>query len=249
MKTIILAAGAGDRMGSLTKDKPKALVQVLGMSLIERVILTAKQAGISEFLVVCGYLGEKIMDNLGNGERFGVRIDYIYNDNWHRGNGVSVFKAKDFLHEEFILLMSDHIFDSRILSELIKHDAESSIVLVVDRKEPSKDDTKVLEKRGRIKEVGKNIKESNCVDTGIFLCSPNIFSYLEETLEEGRTELSDCINKAAKNGDAEIFDVTQIESYTPKMRKGIEPWWVDIDTEKDLTRAKEMIIENASKTL
>jgi len=61
-------------MDSLTKDKPKARVQVFGMSLIERVILTAKQAGISEFLVVYGYLGEKLMGNLGNGERFGVII-------------------------------------------------------------------------------------------------------------------------------------------------------------------------------
>ena len=218
MKAIILAAGAGERMGSFTKDKPKALVQVLGMSLVERVILTAKQVGIREFLVVYGYLGEKLMGDLGNGERLGVNIDYIENNDWQRGNGISAFKVRDFLDEKFVLLMSDHIFDSRILSELIKHDAESSIVLVVDRKESSEEDTKVLEKRGRIKEVGKDIKESNCVDTGIFLCSPNIFSYLEETLEEGRTELSDCINKAAKDGDAEIFDITQIECYTPKMR-------------------------------
>jgi CDP-L-myo-inositol myo-inositolphosphotransferase len=177
----------------------------------------------------------------------GVKIDYVDNGDWQKENGVSALKARELLDENFVLLMSDHIFDSRILSELITHDTGSSIVLAVDRKEPSEGDSKVREKRGRIKEVGKDIKESNCVDTGIFLCSPNIFSYLEETLEEGRTELSDCINKAAKNGDAEIFDITQIESYTSNMRKEIEPWWVDIDTEKDLTKAKEMIIENASK--
>ena len=247
MKALILAAGDGDRLGSYTKDKPKALVKLLGISLIERVILTAKQAGINEFLVVCGYLGEKLMSDLGNGDRFGISIKYIDNEDWQRGNAVSALKAKDFLDEKFILLMSDHIFDSRILTEIIKHDTGSSIVLAVDKKEPSEEDMGVREKRGKIIEEGKGMEKSGCIDTGIFLCSPNMFSYLEETVEEGRTELSDCINLAAKNGDAEIFDITQINSYASKMRKEIEPWWIDIDTEKDLTKAQEMIIENASK--
>ncbi|MCK4793340.1 MAG: NTP transferase domain-containing protein [Desulfobacteraceae bacterium] len=247
MKALILAAGDGDRLGSYTKDKPKALVKLLGISLIERVILTAKQAGINEFLVVCGYLGEKLMSDLGNGDRFGISIKYIDNEDWQRGNAVSALKAKDFLDEKFILLMSDHIFDSRILTEIIKHDTGSSIVLAVDKKEPSEEDMEVREKRGKIIEEGKGMEKSGCIDTGIFLCSPNMFSYLEETVEEGRTELSDCINLAAKNGDAEIFDITQINSYASKMRKEIEPWWIDIDTEKDLTKAQEMIIENASK--
>jgi CDP-L-myo-inositol myo-inositolphosphotransferase len=247
VKALILAAGDGDRLGSYTKDKPKALVKLLGISLIERVILTAKQAGINEFLVVCGYLGEKLMSDLGNGDRFGISIKYIDNEDWQRGNAVSALKAKDFLDEKFILLMSDHIFDSRILTEIIKHDTGSSIVLAVDKKEPSEGDMEVREKRGKIIEEGKGMEKSGCIDTGIFLCSPNMFSYLEETVEEGRTELSDCINLAAKNGDAEIFDITQINSYASKMRKEIEPWWIDIDTEKDLTKAQEMIIENASK--
>lgn len=247
MKALILAAGDGDRMGSYTKDKPKALVKLLGISLIERVILTAKQAGINEFLIVCGYLGEILKSALGNGERLGVKINYIDNEDWQKENGYSVSKAVDFLDEKFILLMSDHIFDSRILSELINHDAESSIVLAVDRKEPSEGDTKVLEKRGGIIEVGKDIKESNCVDIGIFLCSPKIFSYLEETLEEGRAELSDCINEAAKNRDAEIFDITQIDPYIPSMRKETKPFWIDVDTKENLIEAEGILIENACK--
>ena len=55
------------------------------------------------------------------------------------------------------------------------------------------------------------------------------------------------MSNCEKNRDAEIFDITQIESYASKMRKEIKPWWIDIDTGKDLLRAKEMIIENASK--
>lgn len=247
MKALILAAGRGGRLGSLTIDKPKALIRLLGITLIERVLQTAKQAGINEFLVVCGYQGEKIRSKLGDGERLRVKIDYINNKEWQKGNGVSALKAKDYFKNKFVLLMTDHIFDSRILRELGKFETNSSTVLVIDRKEPSVCDTKVLEKKGKIICVGKDIKLSNCVDTGIFLCSPRVFFYIEESVKEGKTELADCINIAAKNKDAEIFDIGQIESYASKMRKDIQTWWIDIDTEKDLIKAKELIIENASK--
>ncbi len=247
MKALIIAAGKGSRLESLTKNEPKPLIRLLGLSLIERVILTAREVGINEFVIVIGYLGERIKERLGNGSKYRVKITYIENKEWERGNGGSVLKAKGFLNEKFILLMSDHIFDERILKEFVNYDTRSSVVLAVDRRKPLPDDTKVLEKDGRIAEIGKNIKESNCIDTGIFLCSPKIFIYLEEAVKEGKNELAHSIAKAAKNIDAQIFDITKIESYASKMRKEIKPWWIDIDTEKDLIKAKKIIIENASK--
>ena len=248
MKALIIAAGQGSRLEDITKDKPKALIQLLGLSLIERIILTTKQAGIHEFIIVIGYLGEKIKVKLGDGERYGVKISYIENREWEKGNGVSVLKANELLNENFILLMSDHIFDIRILKELSGYSMRNSVVLAIDKKNrPHPGDTKVLEKEGKIVDIGKNIKESNCLDTGIFLCSPRIFSYLEETVKAGKTELADCIAMAVKNRDAEVFDIGQIESYASKMRKDIKPWWIDIDTEEDLKRAEQIIIENSSK--
>ena len=213
----------------------------------ERVILTAKQAGINEFVIVIGYLGEKIKEKLGTGTRYKVKITYIENREWQRGNGISVLKAKESLNENFVLLMSDHIFDGRILRKLIDYDLRSSVVLAIDRRKPLPGEIKVLEREGKIVDIGKNVEESNCVDTGIFLCSPKIFSHIEKAVKAGKTELADGIAKTANNGDAETFDITQIESYASKMRKEIKPWWIDIDTEEDLIMAKEMIIENASK--
>lgn len=247
MKALIIAAGQGSRLNDFTKDKPKSLIQLLGLSLAERVILTAKQAGINEFVIVIGYLGEKIKEKLGTGTRYKVKITYIENREWQRGNGISVLKAKESLNENFVLLMSDHIFDGRILRKLIDYDLRSSVVLAIDRRKPLPGEIKVLEREGKIVDIGKNVEESNCVDTGIFLCSPKIFSHIEEAVKAGKTELADGIAKTAGSGDAETFDITQIESYASKMRKEIKPWWIDIDTEEDLIIAKEMIIENASK--
>jgi len=138
MKALIIAAGEGSRFGNLTKDEPKPLVRLLGLSLVKRVILTAKEVGINEFIIVIGYLGERVKEKLGDGNRYGVKITYVENREWEKENEVSVLKAKESLKE-------------------------------------------------------------NCIDTGIFLCSPKIFSYIEETVKEGREEFADGIAQAAKN--------------------------------------------------
>jgi len=247
MKVLIIAAGRGSRLNELTDDRPKALFPVLGRSLIERVILTSKQAGIKEFVFVVGYLGDKIKEALGNGERFGVRIDYVKNEEWQEGNGVSVLKARELLNDNFVLLMSDHIFDVRILKELVDHQIKGSVMLAVDKKDPLPGDTKVLEKEGKIVAIGKEIDESNCLDTGIFLCSPKMFSYLEEEIKEDRAELANAIARAAKNEDAEIFDITSISPYISSMRKEIKAFWMDIDTKEDIVKAEKILIENACK--
>ena len=246
MKSLIIAAGRGNRLNDLTCKKPKALIPALGLALIKRVILTTKQAGINEFVIVIGYLGEKIKAALGNGEQLGAKIDYIENQEWQKSNGISVLTAKKLINENFMLSMSDHIFDPRILKGLLDNDTKSSVVLAIDRKAPLPGDTKVLERDGKIIDIGKNIEEANCIDTGLFLCSPKIFSYLNEAINEEKTELSDGIVKAASNRDASIFDITQIDSYSSKMRKEIKPWWIDIDTKEDLIKAEKMISKNAS---
>jgi CDP-L-myo-inositol myo-inositolphosphotransferase len=247
MKALILAAGDGGRLENLTQDKPKPLIQLLGLSLIERIILTTKQVGIKEFVIVVGYRGDKIKAQLGSGNRYGVKIDYVENNDYQRENGVSVLKAKELLNESFILLMADHIFDARILKELVDYQIRRPVILTIDRRQPLPGDTKVLEKRGRIIDIGKDIEESNCIDTGIFLCSPKIFYYIEEAVKEGKTELTDGTVKAVENRDAEIFDITQIDPYIPSMRKETKPFWIDVDTEENLIEAERILIENACK--
>ena len=247
MKALIIAAGRDSRLNNLTNDKAKPLFPILGLSLIERVILTVKKSGIKEFVIVVGYSGDKIKATLGDGRRCNVKIDYIENVRWQEGNAVSVLKAKELLNEKYFLLMSDHIFDDRILKQLINHDVKSSVVLAVDRKEPLPGDTKVLERNGKIIEISKNIEKSNCIDIGIFLCTPKIFSYIEEEVKQGRTELADGIARAANNEDAEIFDITSINPYISSMRKEIKPFWLDIDEKEDIVKAEKLLIENACK--
>ncbi|MBR5034615.1 MAG: nucleotidyltransferase family protein [Bacteroidales bacterium] len=74
MKAFILAAGLGERLRPLTDDKPKALVQVAGVTMLERTIQTLASAGIRNFVVNVHYYGEQIIDFLAEHDNFGYDI-------------------------------------------------------------------------------------------------------------------------------------------------------------------------------
>ncbi len=237
LKALLIAAGRGERLGEITKDRPKPLVDLLGLSLIERIILTAREVGIRDFVIVIGYKGEKIKEKLGNGEKYGVKIEYVENREWKKGNALSVVKAKDLFNDKFVLLMSDHIFNRDILSALIKSNMKASVILAVDRREPLEEDTKVLEEGGLIRDIGKKISKANAIDTGIFMCSPRFFQYVERAIKEGKDTLSSCVLEAAKNGDARVFDISKLDN----------AWWIDIDTKEDLREAERILCRNLIK--
>src|SRR5215207_2439019 len=116
MEAVIIAAGKGSRMSRLCSPKP--LTPLLGLRLIERILFVAKLTGIHDFKIVVGYKAAAIKEAIGDGQKYGVRIKYIENPEWEKGNGVSVLKAKNHVNGNFLLLMSDHLFDEKIIVRL-----------------------------------------------------------------------------------------------------------------------------------
>ena len=240
MKALIIAAGEGSRLKSLTKGGSKPLIQLFGLSLIERAILTAKQSGIDEFVIVIGYLGEHIKAKLGDGNNYGVKITYIKNEEWERGNGVSILKAKELLlNEKFVLLMSDHIFDAEILEGLRKTKLETDeCVLAIDKTPPNYIDleeaTKVKVEGDKIVNIGKGIKEYDAIDCGIFLCMQSIFKALDESIKEGDETLSGAISVLSRTGKIKAFDIK-------------DNFWIDIDTKSDYDNAEKILCKRLIK--
>ncbi len=240
MKCLIIAAGLGSRLSKRGDSKP--LVSLLGLSLIERVILTAKKSGLASFYVVTGYNGEKVRQYLNQFSKSrNIKITHIINEEWKNGNGISVLKAEELLNENFILLMGDHIFDESILVKLKdKGIADGEVVLAVDYNIQNKlvdanDVTRVLVEEGRILDIGKNIKKYNAYDTGIFLCSPVIFGALEESLRGGDSTLSGGVKVLADKGKAKTFDITN-------------DYWIDVDDEESLKKAENKLLDTLKKT-
>ncbi len=111
MRAMILAAGRGERMGSLTANAPKPLLYVAGKYLIEYAIFSLVKAGIKEIVINVSYQAEQIKTALGDGKRYGVTI--FYSEEKERlETGGGIFHALPLLGEEpFIVLSSDIITD------------------------------------------------------------------------------------------------------------------------------------------
>ena len=224
MRALIIAAGRGERLKPFTNGIPKPLLPLSGRPLIERIILAVREANIRDIIIVKGYLGEKIESFLGDGSRYNVRIEYVENRRWHLGNGVSVYEARDLIDENFVLLMADHIFNPKILSELQRCEiSDKECVLCVDTHMryvfDFKDATKVLVNGDRIFDIGKELKYYNGVDMGIFLCSPVIFEALEKAFRDGEYSLTAAVKKLANQRLMKACCFDDEEYY-----------WMDIDT-------------------
>ncbi len=121
MQAIILAAGMGKRLGELTKANTKCMVEVNGVSLIDRALTSLSRLGLSRVVIVIGYEGKKLMDYIGNRYNDRLRIEYVENSIYDRTNNIySLALAKRQLQEDdTILLESDLIFEERMLSLLV----------------------------------------------------------------------------------------------------------------------------------
>jgi CDP-L-myo-inositol myo-inositolphosphotransferase len=240
MKCLIIAAGKGSRLGHIGDSKP--LIPVLGIPLIERVIRTALKAGVGDFYVSIGYQADKVrafLDQLA--QRLKIHITLVVNEDWEKENGLSVLKAKGYLCGPFLLLMADHIIDESILVKLKnKKITDGEVLLAVDyyveanKSADMNDATKVLVKKNRITDIGKNIKISNAYDTGIFVCSTAIFSALEKSLENGDSSLTGGIRVLARRGKVKVFDIGH-------------SFWVDVDDDHALKRAEEGLFSTLKK--
>jgi len=238
MKCVILAAGKGSRLHHIRYNKPS--IPILGVPLIERTIYSAAEAGADDFYVITGYREDRIRATLKEVlNREGISITPIFNEDWRKENGISLLRAKEYLHEPFILLMADHLFDPEIIRKLIKFDlSDDEIVLAVDRNIHNntyidfQDVTKVSTKNGKILDIGKDLVDFNGFDTGIFLCNPSIFSVLERSKAQFKdSRLSKGIQILASEGCANAIDING-------------NFWIDIDDQKSFKLAEKLLLDN-----
>ncbi len=238
---VILAAGAGTR---LSRDhhaaSPKPLTPLLGLALLERTILTLKEAGVEEFFVVLGHRADEIQPRLAEwAKKYEISITPLENPDWEKGNGSSALTCAKHLDRPFLLTMSDHLFEPAAIKRLIEHGNDHSFCyLLVDRKvkkifDPT-DATWVRSVDGKIVEIGKNISRYNGIDTGLFLCSPILFPALREAGAAGEWSLSAGMRRLAVAGRLRAVEIGDL-------------FWFDVDTPAALREARRRLLHRVSK--
>jgi choline kinase len=212
---VVLAAGNGDRFKNGARQS-KLLEPVLGRPLILRTLDTAAQAGISSFHIVVGYQADKLRAVIERDVPRGTAVHFTYNPDWHLENGVSVLAVRERLrHRRFALLMGDHLFEPSVLARLLQMTLrEDESVLAIDgRPAPA---------------IGKALGTYDALDTGLFVCAPELFDALDIARRRGDTTLSGGIRELSARGLMRGADVGGAS-------------WYDIDTLADLATAETLL--------
>jgi choline kinase len=221
MDCLIIAAGFGSRLRAVSPSKP--LTPVAGVPLIERVIRAAAEGGATRFFVATGHEAVRLEAFL---ETLPFDIAPVRVADWSLPNGHSVLAGAAQIPGDYLLTMSDHLFDPAIVAALIAA-PPAALTLAVDRDLANPlldmdDVTKVATgKGGAIVRIGKTLADFDAADTGLFRATPA----LAEAIAAGGGSLSDGVQRLADQGKARTLDVTG-------------RFWLDVDDPAALGKAE-----------
>ncbi len=228
---IILAAGRATRMKPYSLEVPKALFELApNLTVLDLGIRWLREEGIEDIVIVTRPSLAKFFV-----ERYGNSVRVVTTDREEGfGNLYSLLTGMRAIDTpEFLVLMSDHIFEQEILRRMLRGGGKRAFTLSLDRNPPwdkLEEGLKVVLEGGEVKEVGKEAVPHFGIDTGIFYCTEKARKIAEETIEELGIDASiaDALRKAIAYGEVSYVDVTGLI-------------WMDVDTPEELEEARRIL--------
>ena len=189
MKAVVLAAGEGNRLRPFTVSRPKVMIPIGNRPILEYVVRALASNGITDIILVVGYMKERIMSFFGNGARFGVQISYAIQEK-QLGTAHAALAVRDQVQEEFVMVAGDNIIDAQAIADLLGH-GDGMAMLVTESEMPSKYGVVHIE-GGRVVDIIEkpDKKVGNIINTGIYRLPPSIFDHLEKGVMAGRSGIT-----------------------------------------------------------
>lgn len=192
MKTVIMAGGKGTRISELFPDIPKPLIPISGKPVLQLEIESLRDQGFKEFILTVGYKAKKIIDYFGDGKRFGVSIEYFIEDT-PLGNAGALFKIKDKIKDDFLLLNGDAMFDVDFNRFVDYHKKHGGLVTLFTHPNSHPYDSGLIisnenneVEQWLTKEEMRPIYYKNRVNAGLHVISPQL---LEVNIESFKIDL------------------------------------------------------------
>jgi UDP-N-acetylglucosamine diphosphorylase / glucose-1-phosphate thymidylyltransferase / UDP-N-acetylgalactosamine diphosphorylase / glucosamine-1-phosphate N-acetyltransferase / galactosamine-1-phosphate N-acetyltransferase len=187
MQAVILAAGRGSRMGSLTEKLPKPMLEVAGKTLLEHKF-DALPENVDEIIVIIGYLGNTIRERYGDSHD-GRKITYVEQENPVGGTADALWKAKDLLHDKFFVLNGDDLYSTEDLNACAAYDWAILVKRVSDAAGGAKVVMDIENKVIDIIEGKYHGGGGGVVNTNTYVLDTRIFNTKPVPKGEGSTEL------------------------------------------------------------
>lgn len=242
MQAIILAAGMGKRLKELTRSNTKCMVEVNGVTLIERMLRQLEEKHLSRIVIVVGYEGQKLTDYIQT-LHIATPIVFVQNPVYEKTNNIySLYLAREHLcREDTLLLESDLIFESSVLDALL-NDPRDTLALV-DRYESWMDGTCVtLSEDGAIKAFipGNKFRFSEKAD---YYKTVNIYKFGRQFSQKYYVPFLEAYQAAL--GVNEYYEqvlrvIAMLDDSGLRAKKLSGQRWYEIDDVQDLDIAQSM---------
>jgi choline kinase len=234
---LIMAAGRGSRLGGLTDDGPKALIDLGGISPLELQLEVLIARGVGRAVLVTGYRRDLLQAAAERRAAGRIGLEFVFNPFWSVTNVLgSAWFARDRLHDDFVYAHADTVFDPTILDDLLA--AEADIALPVDLRACEPEQMKAEVAGDRILHLSKELPDERTagefIGIGLFRARivPGLVDAIEREVADGAigSYFEAAINRLLADGGADAVAV-------PTRGRA----WTEIDFAEDLETARRLL--------
>ena len=237
MKGVILHGGHGTRLRPLTHTGPKQLIPVANKPISQYVLEDLRDIGIKGVaIIVGGIMPEKVRDYYGDGSKFGVKIEYVPQEN-PGGIAQAVGLTEDFVgNDSFIVYLGDNLLKGGIstVAKNFEKNNYDSMVLLSRVEHPQQFGVAELDKEGKLVRLVEKPKQppSNYALTGIYFFKPLIFKMIKKLKPSwrGELEITEAIQLMLQEGHKVGYQI-------------VEGWWKDTGTIEDILEANILVLD------
>ncbi len=205
----ILAGGLATRLRPITEKVPKLLIEVAGEPFFTHQIRLLKAAGLTRLVLCVGYLGEKVVEQYGDGSRFGVRIDYSFDGPKLLGTGGALIQALPLLGDAFYTLYGDSYLpiDYHAVGQYFLDSGRQGLMTVFENSERY-DASNVWFEGGTIRRYDKKYKvpEMRHIDYGLGLFRSTAFASFPRDAVVDLQEVQKALLARGELAGYEIFE-------------------------------------------
>ncbi len=236
MKGLILSGGKGTRLRPLTYTSAKQLIPVANKPILFYGIEFMRDAGITDIGIIVGDTRNDIMERVGDGSRWGVKVDFIYQKE-PLGLAHAVLTAEDYLgDEEFTMYLGDNLLRDGIKGIVEEYKAKNPdcMILLTPVKNPSQFGVAELNEDGSVRKLVEKPAEpkSNLALVGVYLFNSKIFEAARKISPSfrGELEITDAIQQLLDDG-ADVHSSI------------VEGWWKDTGKLEDMLEANRLVLD------
>lgn len=249
MQAIILAAGMGKRLKDLTSNATKCMVEVNGVTMIERMLSQLEALHLNKIIMVVGYESKKLMEYVQS-LPISTKIEFVDNDVYYKTNNIySLYLAREYLtQDDTLLLESDLIFEDAVLQRLISN-PYPSLALVAKFESWMDGTVVVLDEEDNIKNfLGK--KDFVFEDIAGYYKTVNIYKFSKAFSQSHYVPFLEAYSKALGNNEyyEQVLKViTLLDKPEIKAERLDGELWYEIDDVQDLNIAESIFTDAKDK--